>query len=60
MGPNVKAIKNKVKSLKIPRAFWGIDIDSFFEYQWNVYMSIRQTAGKTTQSILLGLILYKL
>lgn len=57
MGPNVKAIKNKVKSLKIPRAFWGIDIDSFFEYQWNVYMSIRQTAGKTTQSLLYGLCL---
>lgn len=60
MGPNVDKIKKELKRLKVPRQYWGIDLDSFFEYQWNIYMSVREVAGKTTQSILLGLLLYKL
>lgn len=60
MGPDVKKVKAKIKSLKIPRQYWGIDIDSFFNYQWNMYLSIRETAGKTTQSIIFGLVLNSL
>ena len=59
-GPNVKKIKAEIKKLHIPKEYWGIDIDSFFEYQWNIYMSIRQTAAKTTQSLIFGLVLTKL
>lgn len=58
--PDIEKIKKKVRSLKIPREYWGIDIDSFFSYQWNIYMSIRETAGKTTQSLIFGLVLNSL
>ena len=56
-GPNIQVIKRKIKSLKIPREYWGIDIDEFFSHQWNMYISIRETAGKTTQSLIFGLVL---
>ena len=59
-GPDVEKIKKKVRSLKVPREYWGIDIDSFFDYQWNIYLSIRETAGKTTQSIIFGMVLNSL
>lgn len=55
----LKLLKDEVKKLKIPSEFWGIDLDDFNTYQYNMYISIRQTAGKTTQSLLLGLILCK-
>ena len=58
--PDIKKIKEKIRSLKIPKEYWGINIDEFFSYQWNVYLSIRETAGKTTQSLLFGLVLNSL
>ena len=58
--PDIKKVKDLIRKLKIPRDYWGIDLDSFFNYQWNIYMSIRETAGKTTQSIILGLVLARL
>lgn len=51
----IKELKKKVKSLKVPPEYWGINIDEFFDYQWNIYLSIRETAGKTTQSLTLAL-----
>ena len=59
-GPDVKKIKAAIKKLNIPKDYWGIDLNTFFDYQWNIYMSIRETAGKTTQSLILGLVLAKL
>lgn len=55
MGPDISKIKKAIKKLNIPKDYWGIDLNTFFEYQWNIYISIRETAGKTTQSLLLGL-----
>lgn len=60
MGPNIQKIKKKIKSLKIPRDYWGIDVDEFFNYQWNIYISMRETAGKTTQSLIFGMVLNSL
>ena len=60
MGPDINKIKKEIKRLKIPRDYWGIDLDTFFEYQWNMYISIRETAGKTTQSLIFGMVLNKL
>ena len=57
MKPDIKKIKNKIRSLKIQKEYWGIDIDEFFNHQWNIYLSIRETAGKTTQSLIFGLVL---
>ena len=60
MQPDLKLIKKKIKSLNIPREYWGIDLDSFFSHQYNIYISIRETAGKTTQSLILGMVLNSL
>ena len=57
---DIKKVKKAIKELNIPKDYWGIDVESFFEYQWNLYISIRETAGKTTQSLILGLILHEL
>jgi len=51
----IKTLKKKIKTLKVPEEYWGINIDEFFSYQWNIYLSIRETAGKTTQSLLFAL-----
>lgn len=59
-GPDIKKIQAEIKKLKIPKEYWGIDLNTFFNYQWNIYMSIRETAGKTTQALLFGLVLSKL
>lgn len=59
-GPDLKLIKKKIKSLNIPREYWGIDIDSFFSHQYSIYISIRETAGKTTQSLIFGMVLNSL
>lgn len=56
-GPDISKVKKAIKKLNIPKDYWGIDLNTFFEYQWNIYISIRETAGKTTQSLLLGLTL---
>lgn len=55
MGVDIAKVKKAIKKLNIPKDYWGIDLNTFFEYQWNIYISIRETAGKTTQSLLLGL-----
>ena len=57
MGADWKLVQKEVKRLKIPSEFWGIDFETFSEYQYNGYLSIRETAGKTTQGLLLGLVL---
>ena len=33
---DVNAVKKKIKSLKIPKEYWGIDLDSFFNHQYNM------------------------
>lgn len=50
-------VRKTVKKLHIPKEYWGIDFDALEKYQWNIYLSIRETAGKTTQGLLLGCIL---
>lgn len=55
MSVDVSKVKKAIKKLNIPKDYWGIDLNTFFEYQWNIYLSIRQTGGKTTQALLFGL-----
>ena len=55
--PDIKKVKSEIKKLHIPKEYWGIDLNSFFNYQWNIYISVREVAGKTTQALTLGLVL---
>ena len=57
---DVKQVKKEIKKLNIPKEYFKIDLDSFFNHDYTILLSIRQDAGKTTQSLLLGLVLYHL
>ena len=54
-----KVIKKEIKKLNIPKEFFKINIDSFFSHDYTIMLSIRQDAGKTTMSLLLGLCIFK-
>lgn len=57
---DVDVVKRFIKSLKIPKEYFKIDLDKFFSNDFSIYMSIRENAGKTTQALILGLVLRKL
>lgn len=53
-------IMKEVKALKMPKRYFQIDLDKLFSNDYYMILSIRKDAGKTTQALLLGLILFKL
>lgn len=55
----IKTVKAEIKKLNIPKEYFKIDLDSFFTHDITMLLSIRQDAGKTTQSLLLGCVLNK-
>lgn len=59
---NAKDIKREIKKLKIPKKFIPtmVDIDVFLNHDTTMLLSIREDAGKTTQHLILGLVLNKL
>ena len=57
---DVNVVKKFIKSLKIPKEYFKIDLDKFFSNDFSIYMSIRENAGKTTQALILGLVLNRL
>lgn len=57
---DVEEVKKFIKKLKIPKEYFKIDLDKFFSNDFSIYMSIRENAGKTTQALILGLVLRKL
>ena len=56
---NIDQVKREIKKLNIPKEYWKIDLDKFFTNEYNMYLSIRENAGKTTQALILGLVLWK-
>lgn len=56
---NVKKIRSEIKKLNIPKEYFRIDLESFFNHDYTILLSIRQDAGKTTQSLILGCVLRK-
>lgn len=57
---NYNEIMKEVKALKMPPEYFLINLQNFFTHDYYMMLSIRKDAGKTTQSLLLGLILNKL
>ena len=57
---NIKDILREVKALKIPSDYWHIPVEDVLTNDFTILLSIREDAGKTTQSLLFGLVLYKL
>lgn len=58
---DIKEMDKYVKKLKIPKEFkYTFNLEDIQYNDINMIISIRQDAGKTTQYLLLGLIMYKL
>ncbi len=56
----VEDVKKFIKKLDIPKEYFKIDLDKFFTHEYNIYLSIRENAGKTTQALILGMVLNRL
>ena len=55
---NLNEIKKAIKKLQIPKEYgFKFDIEAVLTHDFSLIMSIRQDAGKTTQALLLGLVL---
>ena len=55
---NLNDIKKTIKKLQIPKEYgFKFDIEAVLTHDFSLIMSIRQDAGKTTQALLLGLVL---
>ena len=48
---NVKKIRSEIKKLNIPKEYFRIDLESFFNHDYTILLSIRQDAGKTSKKI---------
>ena len=57
---DIKKIRSEIKKLNIPKEYFRIDLESFFSHDYTILLSIRQDAGKTTQSLILGCVLHKI
>ena len=57
---DIPKIKREIKKLNIPGKFFRINIDQFFSHDYYMMISIRENAGKTTQNLIFGAVLYKL
>ena len=55
---NLNEIKKAIKKLQIPKEYgFKFDIEAVLTHDFSLIMSIRQDAGKTTQALLMGLVL---
>ena len=59
---DTKKIEKELNKLDIPKEYRYrmISLDTFFTHDYMMQLSIRQDSGKTTQALLLGLVLHKL
>lgn len=57
---DTKEIEKVWKSLKIDKAFHFFKLEDIFTNDYSLYMSIRKDAGKTTNALILALILHKI
>ncbi len=56
---NIKQVENELKRLKIPQEYNYINPWEIFNHEYSFYVSVRE-CGKTTNALLIGLVLYKL
>lgn len=59
---NIKDINKELDYLKMPKKFRNriVNLEAFFTHDYTMQLSIRKDAGKTTQALILGLVLHKL
>lgn len=54
---DVEEVKKELRRLKIPSEYMQIDLEAINAHDINLIMSIRKDSGKTTATILIGLVL---
>lgn len=59
---DIKTINKELDKLKMPKEYRNriVNLEKFFSNDITMQLSIRKDAGKTTQALILGLVLYKL
>ena len=57
---NEKEVMKVLKKLDIPKQFWPTWVEAIFTHDYTILLSIRKDSAKTTNALLLGLVLYYL
>ena len=59
---NLRNINKELDKLKMPKEYRKriVNIEKFLTHDITMQLSIREDAGKTTQGLILGIVLYKL
>lgn len=57
---DIPKLKKEIKKLNIPNKYYRINLDNLFTHDYYMMISIRENAGKTTQSLITGLCCNKL
>lgn len=57
---DIELVKKEIRKLKIPKEYFRMDLDAINNHDISVFMSIRKDAGKTTQALIIGMVLNKL
>ena len=57
---DVELVKKELRKLKIPKEYFNFDIEAINYHDISLYLSIRKDSAKTTQALLLSLVLKKL
>lgn len=56
----VERLKKEIRKLQIPKEYFNFDLEKINDHDISMIMSIRKDAAKTTQALIIGLILHKL
>lgn len=57
---DVELVKKEIRKLKIPKEYFNFDVEAINNHDISLYLSIRKDSAKTTQALIISLILKKL
>lgn len=57
---DLELLKKEIRKLKIPKEYFNFNLEAINNHDISMFMSIRKDSAKTTQSLIIGLVLKKL
>ena len=57
---DVELVKKEIRKLKIPKEYFKMNLEEINAHDISMFLSIRKDAGKTTQALIIGMVLNKL
>lgn len=57
---DVELVKKEIRKLKIPKEYFKMDLEAINSHDISMFLSVRKDAGKTTQALIIGMVLNKL